>query len=328
MLRRNLALVMVGLLGVSAAEALADDSCPMALNGICEEVYLGPGYCYPATDSTDCADAYLLPASDVSPLEERDVRYLTDYALRLARNEIFARHGYTFNSADLQAFFGARSWYSPAGQSVSLSPVEQANVEFLRRVEDGAVDRSGLRTHPADGRSLPPWTAWQAEVVHADGRVEAGIVDGVRGRVTDLETLRTVVVRVDMQDALYYGEEDEYGVAVWWGLFPPVLIEPFVQGLEIVPQPLGRETLLGEKVTRVRLDWESEGGYETLHGEAWLTDDGIFLKVAVEGVFAECCGGDENIPWRLDYQLEDLQRGPTDPTLMEPPPFHQWTYAG
>ena len=216
----------------------------------------------------------------------------------------------------------------PIGQSVTLSSVEQANVELLRAVEDGAIDPASQEVRPPDGTALPPLTAWRADVVHSDGTVDAGIVDGFRGRVTDLETSWTVIVRVDWQDALYYGADEEIGATAWWGLFPPVLLEPYVQGLEIVPQPLGREMVQGEKVTRVRLDWMSDGAYDTLYGEAWLTDDGIFIKVDVAGVYAECCGGDEQIPWRLQYELQNLERGRADPSLLEPPPFLQWSYAG
>lgn len=328
MQRATTALAAV-LVAMAAVDAAADDSCPLAGNGICEEIYLGPGYCLPATDSTDCAQAEVLPASDERELNEFDIRYLTPYALRLARNEIFARHGYRFNSEDLQAFFSARSWYRPTGQDVTLSEIEQANVNYLRRVEDGAIDPWAQRSRAPSGTMLPPWTAWIGDVVHADGRVQAGVVDGVRGRVTDRDTTDSVLVRVDMEDALHFNEreEDVVGVSVWWGMFPPVLLEPYVQGLRIVPQPVGRETVGGEEVTRVRLDW-SDGGARTLHGEALLTDDGIFIEVDVEGVFTECCGGEELIPWHLEYRLENLERGRREPSLLEPPPLHQWNYAG
>ncbi|MEZ5669008.1 MAG: YARHG domain-containing protein [Alphaproteobacteria bacterium] len=317
-----------GMVLLSAA-AHADESCSLAGNGICEEIYLGAGYCAPATDSADCAGAEVLPFSDDRPLTNQDVRYMAGYQLRLARNEIFARHGYRFNSEDLQRFFGARSWYAPVGQNVTLTPVEQTNVEFLRVIEDGgALNRNAQRSEPPNGSTLPPWTGWIADMVHADGHVDAAIVNGIRGRVYDNETQSTVMVRPDVGDMLFWGDEPEFGASTPCCLFPPIVLEPYVLDLGIVPQPLGRETLLGETVTRVRLDWDDGEGFASLHGEAWLTDDGIFLQVKLQGVFTECCGGDEGIPWTLDYHLENLQRGPNDPSLMEPPPFQQWSYAG
>ncbi len=60
--------------------------------------------------------------------------------LRLMRNEIYARHGYTFSSADLQKYFGAKPWYKPLGNNsaVKLSDIETFNVELLKNMEDMA----------------------------------------------------------------------------------------------------------------------------------------------------------------------------------------------
>ena len=270
----------------------------------------------------------MLPASDVRLLNGYDMRYMPGYQLRLARNEIFARHGYRFNSEDLQQFFGRRLWYTPVDRTVSLSDIEQANVELIKRIEDGALDPAQQVVRAPDGVSLPPWTAWQADMVFANGSALAAIVDGVRARTVDLDTGHTVVVRADMEDMLVYDFGRDTGIVAWWGLFPPLVLEPYVQALGIVPRPVGREMLFGESVMRVGLDWESEDGFYSLSGEAWLTDDGIFLRVDVGGVFAECCDGDTGVPWSLRYHLENLDRGRTDPSLLEPPPFHEWGFAG
>ena len=58
--------------------------------------------------------------------------------LRLMRNEIYARHGYKFASADLAAYFAKTSWYSPVSDNskVKLSALEQLNVSIIKRVED------------------------------------------------------------------------------------------------------------------------------------------------------------------------------------------------
>ncbi len=59
--------------------------------------------------------------------------------LRILRNEIWARHGYVFQSSDLQRHFDNASWYhpNPSGNStITLSPVEQMNVDILRSVEN------------------------------------------------------------------------------------------------------------------------------------------------------------------------------------------------
>lgn len=84
--------------------------------------------------------AYIMPDSATRLLTENDAAGLTGYALRLARNEIFARHGYIFNSADLDEHFRKQPWYSAASKSVQLSATEKANVDFLVKLESAAGD--------------------------------------------------------------------------------------------------------------------------------------------------------------------------------------------
>ncbi|WHY66641.1 YARHG domain-containing protein [Neobacillus sp. SuZ13] len=80
---------------------------------------------------------YFLPASDKSVMSEEDVANLTKGQLRLARNEIYARHGYVFKSEDLQTYFSSKSWYQP-DQSFdgSLNEIEKENVNFIKARED------------------------------------------------------------------------------------------------------------------------------------------------------------------------------------------------
>jgi hypothetical protein len=48
-----------------------------------------------------------------------------------------ARHGYRFQSKDLQEYFDKQPWYKPAASnaSVKLSLVEQLNVDLIKSVE-------------------------------------------------------------------------------------------------------------------------------------------------------------------------------------------------
>lgn len=83
-------------------------------------------------------DGFVLADSATRVLAARDLERLTPVMLRIARNEIFARHGYTFDSPDLQSYFGGRPWYRPRGRDVSLSQIEKANVDLIRRREAAA----------------------------------------------------------------------------------------------------------------------------------------------------------------------------------------------
>jgi len=80
---------------------------------------------------------YILPASDQSVMSEGDVANLTKGQLRLARNEIYARHGYVFKSQDLQTYFSSKSWYQQEPDfDGSLNEVEKENVNFIQERED------------------------------------------------------------------------------------------------------------------------------------------------------------------------------------------------
>lgn len=80
---------------------------------------------------------YILPDSDKRVLSEKDIATLSKGQLRLARNEIYARHGYVFKSADLQKYFSSKSWYNPdPSYSSSLDEVEKENVQLLKASED------------------------------------------------------------------------------------------------------------------------------------------------------------------------------------------------
>jgi hypothetical protein len=85
--------------------------------------------------STTIAKAEILSISDERLVTERDLGGLSVADLRIARNEIFARHGYSFSSTDLFEHFSQYDWYRPRGQNVELSNVERQNVEFIRALE-------------------------------------------------------------------------------------------------------------------------------------------------------------------------------------------------
>lgn len=60
------------------------------------------------TDSSD----YIFAASNTRYLTEDEVMAVSAADRRIARNEIYARHGRQFNDAELQSYFDSKSWYS------------------------------------------------------------------------------------------------------------------------------------------------------------------------------------------------------------------------
>ena len=85
---------------------------------------------------------YILPDSNSRKLTRADLQGLSKEKLRLARNEIFARHGMIFGVPDLDAYFGEKSWYKPTYSyddfydKVEMSAIEEANVALINQVEE------------------------------------------------------------------------------------------------------------------------------------------------------------------------------------------------
>ena len=81
-----------------------------------------------------------MPDSGSRYLTEAEIRSLTEDEMRLARNEVYARHGRKFDSEDLQAYFNSKPWYSGViapkdfDESI-LNAYEIANLDLIRAVE-------------------------------------------------------------------------------------------------------------------------------------------------------------------------------------------------
>ena len=83
---------------------------------------------------------YVLPDSDSRYYDKEELKKLTHEELRLARNEIYARHGYIFESEDLKKHFTSKSWYVPSVESEQfdqkiLNNYEQANLNLILEYE-------------------------------------------------------------------------------------------------------------------------------------------------------------------------------------------------
>lgn len=106
-----------------------------------------PGYDYDGIGSYTGYYTYELTAGDyifwdsnIRYLAESEVAYLSLQQLNYARNEIYARRGYIFQSQELRDYFGSKYWYYgiiPSSQfSTSVfNTYEMANIELLKRYE-------------------------------------------------------------------------------------------------------------------------------------------------------------------------------------------------
>jgi hypothetical protein len=66
-----------------------------------------------------------------------DIDSMSETSLRVMRNEIFARYGMIFKSADLTAHFSKTDWYKGTAADVTskLTDVEKKNIDFIRNQE-------------------------------------------------------------------------------------------------------------------------------------------------------------------------------------------------
>lgn len=96
----------------------------------------------PKPSPSDDPDSYILPNGGATPLYDSDVSDLSKPQLRLARNEIFARHGYEFKDQDLQDYFDKKSWYTPVTDDEEeiykdeLSQIEKDNIDLIKQYEN------------------------------------------------------------------------------------------------------------------------------------------------------------------------------------------------
>ncbi len=92
-------------------------------------------------DQSTLTDGQLIPDSDSRYLTEADLEEFDADELRIARNEIYARHGRKFKDAQLQAYFDEMDWYagvieaSEFDESI-LNDYEIKNLDLISKYEN------------------------------------------------------------------------------------------------------------------------------------------------------------------------------------------------
>lgn len=98
-----------------------------------------------AEEATSTED-YIFPNSSTTLLTESDLEGKSEWELRIAINEIYARHHCTFKTEEIVKYFESKSWYSAdenltsdlmnANVSKYLNDVEVKNVNFIRTYQE------------------------------------------------------------------------------------------------------------------------------------------------------------------------------------------------
>lgn len=84
---------------------------------------------------------YILPNSSTELITEDDLEGFTAEQCKIARNEIYARHGRKFNDEELQAYFDSKDWYEGTidpddFQESDLSDIEIKNKDVIVKYEE------------------------------------------------------------------------------------------------------------------------------------------------------------------------------------------------
>ncbi len=98
-------------------------------------------------------NSYIFYDSDKRYLEESEISCLSLQELCYAKNEIYARRGLIFSSAELSNYFGQKYWYQgmiqPADAgTIALNEYESANVDLLTNTEFSKEENGYLLDQP------------------------------------------------------------------------------------------------------------------------------------------------------------------------------------
>lgn len=93
-----------------------------------------------ATPTPENNGDYIIPDSSDRYISEADLQNLTQDELRIARNEIYARHGRMFKDEGLQAYFNSKAWYTGTiapdnFTQEMLTDIERANTKTISDYE-------------------------------------------------------------------------------------------------------------------------------------------------------------------------------------------------
>ncbi|WP_379138875.1 YARHG domain-containing protein [Paenibacillus sp. sgz500958] len=98
---------------------------------------------------------YIIQDSDKVQLTSIKVSNLDGRSLEIARNEIYARHGYIFKRKDLSDFFHQKSWYKENPEyKGELNAIEKKNVELIQSYEAKNAANPLVTSRPLDPGSI------------------------------------------------------------------------------------------------------------------------------------------------------------------------------
>ena len=125
-------------IGIKTLDVTYDDDPYSMPSSLKREVKF---YGYAGLDEVEEMEGYILPNSSNELLTEADLEGLSNEELRIARNEIAARHGRKFKDEELNAYFNSKEWYigriepDDFDTEYELNRIEKENMDFIKKHE-------------------------------------------------------------------------------------------------------------------------------------------------------------------------------------------------
>ncbi len=300
------------------------------------------------TSANACGGQELVAASDDRYISAYDLMGLSLAELGLARNEIYARHGYVFTGTSGAAdWFASCDWYVPgedatANGEIELSHIEQANVRAIQKTESRRDDdMTAIASIPP---AQTPWSAiWVSKMgdgtetrydaLFAKGklRLEPIVPDGspMGGiEAENGEMIMPPLIRLYDFGAGTYGADElndfevtneilgfwpnlEWGIREWAVDAPGMLFPVTLVNLSVAVTSEEVTEFNGEEgVTRYTLQSGEPPAWseESLSGDIWVTADGIIIAADLSGRKPLQGEMDQYTDWSTDYHLENLER--------------------
>ena len=179
--------------------------------------------------TTVTADGFIFPDSDSRYLSESELAGLSDWELRVARNELYARHGRKFKDTELQNYFNGCSWYNGTinpddfNDETMFNKYEMANRDLIRGYEksrsgsDNGVNYSVVNASGAN--DITRYTAMgnYRQVTSGDGTFSFAVPTDLFNVEVSSDTQYSYYYRDSsdqLQYALFVGRLDDAGDAL------------------------------------------------------------------------------------------------------------------
>ena len=308
-------------------------------------------------EDTTCGSTELVPHSDDRFISSYDLMGLTIGELKIARNEIFARHGHVFApDGAMAAYFATCDWYEPLADDsenaeIELSYTEQANVRAVQKTENRRdADMTAIATIPP---AQTPWKAiWVTKFENGTERRQDALFANGKLRLDPIVPPDTPMVGIKQDNGgmmmppmvrLYdfgagtYGSWElnsseatneilafwtnhEWGVREWAVDAPEMLFPTTLEELSVEIISENDMPDLRWKRYFLQSAASSSATEETLAGTILVTYDGIILEAELEGRKPIPGEMDQYMDWSARYYLENLERIETyDEELLEMP---------